>query len=86
MSILLFAFTVAHCCYCADSFVDTLPLVGLRSVVVLGLERVKMSQRKIKNRFVDVMVICGVLFWPVGSALGRYKDAIVKAVSCLEGN
>lgn len=31
MSILLFAFAVAPCCYCADSFVDTPPLVVVES-------------------------------------------------------
>lgn len=42
---------------------------------------------KIGRFLLDVMVmmICGVMIWPVGRAQGRYKDAIVRAVSCPEG-
>lgn len=94
MSILLFAFAVAPCCYCADSFVDTPPLVVLRSecsgFVVKGDLGSKCLEERLKTgQFladVMLMVICGVMIWPVGRALGRYKDAIVRAVSCLEGN
>lgn len=32
-----------------------------------------------------VIVECGVTIWPVGRAVGRYKDAIVRAVRCPEG-
>lgn len=34
---------------------------------------------------VTVMVICGVMIWPEGRVQGRHKDAIVRAMSCPEG-
>ena len=81
---------LSHTAVAALTHLSILPLQYYwegSAVACLGSKCLE-ERLEIGRFLVDVMVIviCGVMIWPVGRAQGRNKDAIVRALSCLEGN
>lgn len=84
MSILLFAFAVAPRCYCADSFVDT-----PASVVLGGECGGFVVKRDSGSKYIEGKLKLRCLHGPMQGrdlASGQCIDAIIRAVSWLEGN